>query len=63
MERAWGCSRRTGIRGWRVWLSGDAAKSKVESVGRSLDATAFSTFDTVSLHAATGAPDIRFDAE
>jgi len=23
--------------------------------------TAFSTFDTVSLHAATGAPDIRFD--
>jgi len=47
--------------GRRVWLSGDAAKSKVESVdGRSL-ATAFSTFDTVSLHAATGAPDIRFD--
>lgn len=48
--------------GRRVWLSGDAAKGKIESVdGRSLDATAFSTFDTVSLHAATGAPDVRFD--
>lgn len=48
--------------GRRVWLSGDAAKGKVESVdGRSLDATAFSTFDTVSLYAATGAPDVRFD--
>ncbi|WP_193200281.1 hypothetical protein [Nostoc sp. MG11] len=48
--------------GRRVWLSGDAAKGKVESVdGRSLDATAFSTFDTASLHAATGAPDVRFD--
>jgi hypothetical protein len=48
--------------GQRVWLPGDAAKSKVESVdGRSLDATAFSTFDTASLHAATGAADVRFD--
>lgn len=48
--------------GRRVWLSTDAAKGKLESVdGRSLDATAFSTFDTVSLHAATGAPDVRFD--
>lgn len=48
--------------GRRVWLSGDAANGKIESVdGRSLDATAFSTFDTVSLHAATGAPDVRFD--
>jgi hypothetical protein len=48
--------------GRRVWLSSDAAKGKVESVdGRSLDATAFSTFDTVSLHAATGAPNVRFD--
>jgi hypothetical protein len=48
--------------GRRVWLSGDATKGKFESVdGRSLDATAFSTFDTASLHAATGAPDIRFD--
>lgn len=48
--------------GRRVWLSGDAAKSKVESVdGRSLDATAFSTFDTVSLHVATGAANVRFD--
>ena len=48
--------------GRRVWLSGDAAKGKVEAVdGRSLEATAFSTFDVVSLHAATGAPDVRFD--
>ncbi len=48
--------------GRRGWLSGDAAKGKFTSVdGRSLNATAFSTFDTASLHAATGAPDIRFD--
>jgi hypothetical protein len=48
--------------GRRIWLSGDAAKGKFTSVdGRSLDATAFSTFDTASLHAATGALDIRFD--
>jgi hypothetical protein len=48
--------------GRRVWLSGDAAKGKFTSVdGRSLDATAFSTFDTASLYAATGASDIRFD--
>jgi hypothetical protein len=48
--------------GRRVWLSGDAAKGKIESIdGRSLDATAFSTLDTASLHAATGASDIRFD--
>ena len=56
--------------GRRVWLSGDAAKGKFTSIdGRwrslsereSLDATAFSTFDTASLHAATGAADVRFD--
>jgi hypothetical protein len=48
--------------GRRGWLSGDAAKGKFTSVdGRSLDATAFSTFDTASLYAATGASDIRFD--
>jgi hypothetical protein len=48
--------------GRRVWLSGDDAKGKFTSVdGRSLDATAFSTFDTASLHAATGAADVRFD--
>lgn len=48
--------------GRRVWLSGDAAKGKFTSVdGRSLDATGYSTFDTVSLYAATGAPNIRFD--
>jgi hypothetical protein len=48
--------------GRRVWLFGDAAKGKFASIdGRSLDATAFSTFDTASLHAATGATDVRFD--
>lgn len=48
--------------GRRRWLSGDAAEGKFTSVdGRSLDATAFSTFDTASLHAATGAADVRFD--
>jgi hypothetical protein len=48
--------------GRRVWLSGDAAKGKVESIDdRSLDATAFSTFDIVSLQVATGASDVRFD--
>jgi hypothetical protein len=48
--------------GRRVWLSGDDAKGKLESVdGRLLNATAFSTFDTASLHTVTGAPDIRFD--
>ncbi|MCC5655375.1 hypothetical protein LC609_37750 [Nostoc sp. XA013] len=48
--------------GRRVWLSGDAAKGKIESIdGRLLNATAFSTFDIASLHAATGAPNVRFD--
>ncbi|MBD1919400.1 NAD(P)-dependent oxidoreductase [Phormidium sp. FACHB-77] len=48
--------------GRRVWLFGDAAKGNIESIdGRSLDATAFSTFDLASLHAATGAPNVRFD--
>jgi hypothetical protein len=48
--------------GRRVWLPSDAAKGKFTSIdGRSLDATAYSTFDTASLHAATGAPDVRFD--
>jgi hypothetical protein len=48
--------------GRRVWLSGDDAKGKFTSVdGRSLNATAFSTFDTASLQVATGAQDVRFD--
>ncbi len=48
--------------GRRVWLSGDSAKGNVETVdGRSLDGTAFSSFDIVSLYAATGASDVRFD--
>lgn len=48
--------------GRRIWLSGGDDEGKFESVdGRSLDATAFSTFDTASLHAATGAPNVRFD--
>jgi hypothetical protein len=48
--------------GRRVWLSGDSAKGKVETVdGRSLDANAYSPLDIISLHAATGASDVRFD--
>jgi len=50
--------RRTGIQGDGVWLSGDSAKAKVETIGRSLDATAYSPLDIIGLHAATGA-DIR----
>jgi len=49
-------------RGRRVWLSGDSAKGKVETIdGRSLDATAYSPLDIIITAAATGASDIRFD--
>lgn len=48
--------------GKRVWLTGDAVHHDIETVdGRRLKGSAFSSFDVVSLHAATGAPDIRFD--
>lgn len=48
--------------GRRVWLSGDSARGEVETVdGRLLGANAYSPLDIISLHAATGAPDVRFD--
>jgi hypothetical protein len=62
MERVHGPDAIVFEGGRRVWLSGNAAKGKFASIdGRSLDATVFSTFDTASLHVATGATDIRFD--
>lgn len=48
--------------GRRVLLSGDDAKGSVVAVdGRSLEAHAFSSFDIASVHAATGAANVRFD--
>lgn len=48
--------------GRRTWLTGDAVKAPLRAIdGRSLEASAFSTFDTASLYVATGARNIRFD--
>ncbi|RKR06709.1 hypothetical protein C7446_0702 [Kushneria sinocarnis] len=48
--------------GQRVRLSGDATRHPIETLdGRVLTGQAFDPFDIVSLHAATGAPNIRFD--
>ncbi|WP_052365324.1 hypothetical protein [Halotalea alkalilenta] len=48
--------------GRRVWLSGDAARRMVSAIdGRELEAIAFAPYDIVSLHAVTGAQDVRFD--
>lgn len=48
--------------GRRVWLSGDTARRTIKAVdGRELEAMAFAPYDVVSLHAITGAHDIRFD--
>lgn len=48
--------------GKRSWVSGDAAKARIKAIdGRELAADAYSPFDIISLYAATGAPDIRFD--
>lgn len=50
------------VDGRRAWLSGDLAKRKVTAIdGRVLEADAFAPFDVISLHAVTGAPEIRFD--
>lgn len=49
-------------RGRRAWLTGDDAKGRVRAAdGRELDADPYALLDIVSLHAATGADDIRFD--
>ena len=48
--------------GKRIWLTGDAINRNIDTVdGRRLKGSAFSSFDVVSLQAATGAADIRFD--
>lgn len=48
--------------GRRTWISGDAAKGIVHTIdGRRLDADAYAPFDIINLHAATQAPNIRFD--
>lgn len=48
--------------GRRVWLLGEPSRGTVMALdGRRLDAQAFSTLDVASLHAATGAPNIRLD--
>lgn len=48
--------------GRRVWLSGDSAKGQIQAIdGRVLDAEAYAPLDIISLHAATGASDVRFD--
>lgn len=48
--------------GRRVWLRGDTAKREIVSIdGRPLSASAFAPYDIVSLHAATGAREVRFD--
>lgn len=48
--------------GRRVWLSGSASRRTIKSIdGRELDAIAFAPYDVVSLHAMTGAHNVRFD--
>lgn len=48
--------------GRRVWLSGNSALRTIQTIdGRSVQASAFAPYDIVSLHAATGAQDVRFD--
>lgn len=48
--------------GGRVWLSGDRARRMIKALdGRELEALAFAPYDIVSLQAATGARDVRFD--
>ncbi|MFP3979041.1 hypothetical protein [Marinobacter sp. KMM 10035] len=48
--------------GRRVWLTGSSALKTVQTIdGRSLQASAFAPYDIVSLQAATGADDVRFD--
>ncbi len=48
--------------GRRIWLSGNETRRVVETLdGRKLEADAFAPYDVVSLHASTGARDIRFD--
>ncbi|KJF65208.1 hypothetical protein [Rhizobium nepotum] len=58
-----GASSVLGFKGGRrVWLSGDNAKRSINAIdGRPFSAAAFAPYDIVSLHAATGAQEVRFD--
>lgn len=48
--------------GKRTWLSGEAASKTIKAIdGRRIKATAFSPYDIVSLQAASGAEEVRFD--
>ena len=48
--------------GRRTWLDEAAARSLVPAIdGRVLEGRAYSPFDVIGLHAATMAPDVRFD--
>ncbi|TCQ99157.1 hypothetical protein [Neorhizobium sp. JUb45] len=48
--------------GRRVWLRGKTARREIAAVdGRIFSASAFAPYDIVSLHAATGAREVRFD--
>lgn len=48
--------------GRRVWLAGETASRMIDTLdGRRLMGSAFSPYDIVSLQAATGAQDVRFD--
>ena len=48
--------------GRRTWISGEDTKGQFTAIdGRVMEAEAYSPFDIISLHAATGAADIRLD--
>lgn len=48
--------------GHRTWLPADATRSRVPTIdGRLLDGQAYSPFDVIGVHAATGAREVRFD--
>jgi hypothetical protein len=48
--------------GRRIWLTGSDAKRSIKTIdGRTLPGTAFAPYDIVSLQAASGAGEVRFD--
>lgn len=48
--------------GHRTWVSGVSSRRVIKAIdSREIDAMAFAPYDVVSLHAFTGAPNIRFD--
>lgn len=49
-------------KGRRVWLTGENAKREIKAIdGRTFSAAAFAPYDIVSLQAASGADEVRFD--